>query len=62
VRQEAFAAIYPNEHTAYAQAAHDAATESAGAATEFDHPIVRPEPQIIQEPLGGLGEVNVLNL
>src|ERR1019366_3774174 len=59
--QEAIAGVHADEHPARAEAAQDAAAETAGAATELDHAVAWPKREIIQQPFGRVAEMSVLN-
>jgi hypothetical protein len=60
--QKRFTPVHPNEHAARTQPTQDAPAEVPRPAAELDHAIVRPQRQIIQQPLGSLAKVSVLDL
>ena len=62
LRQQPFAGIDADQDAAGPQPAQDAPAEAARAAAELDHAVLRPQAQFIEQPLGNLREMGVLNL
>jgi len=59
--QKPLAGVHADQHAARAEPAEDAPAEAAGAAAQLDHAVIGPQAQVVQELLGRLGEMGVLD-